>query len=37
MEGTAARRRDEQSFGPRSLQVELFEAPPVVLPPKSAG
>jgi hypothetical protein len=37
MEGTTGRRRNGQGFGPRSLQVELYEAPPVVLPPKTAG
>jgi hypothetical protein len=37
VEGTAARRRDEPSVGTRSVQVELFEAPPAMLPRKSAG
>jgi hypothetical protein len=35
VEGTAGRRPAQYSLGTRSLQVELFEAPPVQLPPKN--
>ncbi len=35
VEGTAGRRPDQYHLGTRSLQVELFEAPPVKLPPKT--
>jgi hypothetical protein len=35
VEGTAGRRSDHYGLGTRSLQVELFEAPPVQLPPKN--
>ena len=37
VDGTAGRKRDEHRPGSRSLQVELFAAPPAKLPPKSAG
>jgi hypothetical protein len=37
VDGTAARKRDQHRPGSRSLQVELFAAPPAKLPPKSAG
>ena len=37
VDGRAARKRDEHRPGSRSLQVELFAAPPAKLPPKSAG
>jgi hypothetical protein len=35
VEGTAGRPADPYHLGTRSLQVELFEAPPVKLPPKT--
>jgi hypothetical protein len=37
VEGTAARQRDEHHPGSRSVQVELFAAPPATLPSKTAG
>ncbi len=37
VEGVAGRPRDDSRPGGRSLQVELFEAPPVQLPPKTAS
>ena len=37
VEGTTARKRDEHRPGNRSLQVELFAAPPAPLPSKTAG
>ena len=37
IEGTALRRPDEHSVGDRSIQVELFEASPANLPPKTTG
>jgi hypothetical protein len=37
VEGTTGQRPDEYRLGSRSLQVELFEAPPVALPPKTSG
>ena len=36
VEGTAGQRPDQYRLGTRSLQVELFEAPPVELPPKTS-
>ncbi len=35
VEGAAGRPMDQTLLGTRSLQVELFEAPPVKLPPKT--
>ena len=37
VDGTAARKRDQYRVGSRSLQVELFAAPPGNLASKSAG
>lgn len=37
VQGAATRRPDDDRRGQRSLQVELFEAPPALLPPKRAG
>jgi hypothetical protein len=35
VEGTVGRRAGEYGLGTRSLQVQLYEAPPVQLPPKN--